>query len=436
MAGSLLEAGILIENRYVVQRFLARGGVADIYAATHRLTGREVALKMPNPERAGDAVTQRRLNREASILARARHPGVVEILDAGEYQSAPYLVLERMEGRTLGGWLAARGRFDWLEAARIGLRLAEILAHCHRVGVIHRDIKPDNIFIELGPSGGLKLFDFGIARATPDGDEELSKKLTQDGTIVGTPEYLAPEALLMQSPYDHRLDIYALGVVLFELLEGKVPFEGSYADVVLKVSGQPTPKLSRAPGDVPEAMAATIMRCLEKDPEARFATMHEVVAELSPLVFSEAGSRTSPVAAERAMSTPRAVKNTMPDTPVSRRATPAKSVASEARRFPRAPYTTPAKLTLQDGKVLDGRIEELSEGGAQFIAERGVASGERAVFRFALPISGRVCQVNATSRWTRAARANRHATGFEFEALPEEYAAVIRQYVELMGGAR
>jgi eukaryotic-like serine/threonine-protein kinase len=422
MAGTTPAAGTLIENRYIVQRFMAQGGVADIYAAAHRLTGREVALKLPNPTRARDSVTRERLNREATVLARARHPGVVEILDAGEYQSAPYLVLERMEGRTLGGWLAARGRFPWLEAARMGLRLAEILAHCHRVGVVHRDLKPDNVFIELGPTGGMKLFDFGIARVTAEGDDELNKKLTQEGTIIGTPEYMAPEALLLR-PTDHRLDVYGLGVVLFELMSGVVPYEGQYPDLVVQATSGPTRLLSRVQADVPEAMSDVVRRCLEKEPDARFGSMAELAAALAPLVFHEPSSR---------------AMNPRPAPPVKvpvPAAPPKAPDTQESRRFPRAPYTTPAKLTLGDGSVLDGRIEELSEGGTQFIAERGIASGERVECRFGLPISGKICQVQATSRWTRGARANRHATGFEFEGLNDDAAAVIRHYVTLMGGS-
>jgi serine/threonine-protein kinase len=423
MAGSRLQTGQLIENRYVVDRFMAQGGVAEIYAATHRLTGREVALKLPNQERAQDRTTHERLRREGTILARARHPGVVDVLDAGEYDSAPYIVLERMLGRTLGGWLAARGKFPWLDAARVGLRLAEILGHCHRVGVIHRDLKPDNIFIELGPFGGVKVFDFGIARATANGEDELAKKLTQDGAIVGTPEYLAPEALLMQSPTDHRLDIYSLGVVLYELLAGAVPFEGSYADVVVQVSSRPTPLLSEIQSEVPGALAELVKRCLERDPAARFASMNDLAGVLARLVY------------ERAPAGSESTKNTLADTPVSRR-TPGNTAArSEARRFPRAPYTTPAQLTMRDGTVVDGRVEELSEGGAQFIAERGLPAGEVADFRFGLPIIGKVCQVQATSRWTRGARAKRHATGFEFHGLSEEALVVIRNYVALMGGS-
>ncbi len=434
--GSSLAPGIVIENRYVVQRFIAQGGIAHIYAASHRVTGREVALKIPTPDRIGDRTVSERLNREAVALARARHPGVVEILDAGDYDGQPYLVLERMEGRTLGGLLAARGKFQWAEAARIGLRLAEILAHCHRVGVIHRDLKPDNIFIELGPTGGVKLFDFGIARLASDTDDELRNKLTQEGAIVGTPEYMAPEALLMQPIMDHRVDVYAFGVVLYELLTGVVPFEGSYADVLVQVSTKPTPNLADGRPDVPAALRDAIGRCLAKDQNERFASLDEIAAALSPIVGPEREFRVAAPEPTKNVASPAAQKSTIADTPAARRTPQGQAAGTrEARRFPRAPYTTPAVVTLGGGEVLDGRIEEISEGGVQFIASRGVTSGQIGDFRFGLPIGGKVCQVKGTARWTKAARANRHVTGFEFQGLGDEAATLIRQYVTLMGGA-
>jgi hypothetical protein len=139
----------------------------------------------------------------------------------------------------------------------------------------------------------------------------------------------------------------------------------------------------------------------------------------------------------KAVTSPAAQKSTVADTPVARR-TPAAGQAAtglQARRFPRAPYTTPAVLTLPSGEALDGRVEEISEGGVQFIASRGVVAAETGEFRFVLPITGKVCQVRAISRWTKGGRANRHVSGFEFQGLAEEAAAVVRQYVTLMGGA-
>ncbi|HEY3496283.1 MAG TPA: serine/threonine-protein kinase [Polyangiaceae bacterium] len=450
-----LEAGTLIEHRYLVRRFIASGGVAQVYAATHRITGREVALKMPRPDRERDPTVHERLLREGQASARARHPGVVEIVDAGEHSGAPYLVFELLEGRTLGGLLAARGRFGWEEVAYAGLKIADIVGHCHGHGVVHRDLKPDNLFVLPSGTLTLKLFDFGIAQIEAPQPGQPGHKLTQQGSIVGTPEYMAPEALQMDAGQDRRVDVYSLGVILFELLSGSVPFEGRYADVIVRMSTQPLPSLAKLRPEVPANLIQVIERCLAKDPAARFQTMGEVAQSLTGTLGSmqNVAIRSAPAGTEGAARPPE--KNTMADTPVAFRATsgapaarpPAATPAAPAaaptgvapatgkRRFARAPYTTPAQLKLATGEILAGRVEEISEGGVQFIAARGLPAGDRGEFSFAEPITGKVLRCSAVSRWTKTGRAGRHATGFEFENAPAESRASIKKYVELMGGS-
>jgi eukaryotic-like serine/threonine-protein kinase len=460
MESTTLEPGTLVENRYVIRRFIASGGVAELYAATHKLTGRDVALKLPRTDRQLDITVHDRLLREAEALARARHPGVVEVLDAGRHNQVPYLVLELVGGRTLGGLLAARARLRWEEAVAVGLRVAEIVGHCHSRGVVHRDLKPDNLFATSTTGGGVKLFDFGIARLMDTAGSTPTAKLTQVGSIVGTPEYMAPEALELDADQDHRVDIYGFGVVMFELLTGSVPFEGRYAEVLVQVSTKPLPSLAALRPDTPAALVAVVEKCLARDVNARYSSMAEVSAALAPLAASIADQRPSGVPAPLLSANPN--KSTLADTPVAlsmrsqpdnvttppTQQTPTLDVlplsippaptlvtpATGKRRFPRAPYTTPAQLTLQSGTVA-GQIEEISEGGVQFIAARGMPAGERGEFRFAEPITGRICRITAVSRWTKTGRAGRHATGFEFEDTPEEVRQSVRKYVELMGGS-
>jgi serine/threonine protein kinase len=432
MEGTTLEPGTIVEHRYIIRRFIAAGGVAQVYAATHRITAREVALKMPRTDGARDPLVHDRLIREGHAVARARHPGVVEIVDAGVHAGAPYLVFELLEGRTLGGLLAARSRLGWEEVAFVGLKIAEIVGHCHQKGVVHRDLKPDNIFVL--PTGNLnvKLFDFGIAQLRAAKDGEPSVKLTQVGSIVGTPEYMAPEALQMDADQDHRVDIYSLGVILFELLTGSVPFEGRYADVLIRLSTQPLPPLATLRPDAPPNLVAAIERCLARDLKQRFQSMGEVAQTLTGALGSlQSVALGGGVSQADSATGEGATKRTQADTPAAFKAQP---VAGK-RRFARAPYTTPAQLTLPTGEVVAGQVEEISEGGVQFIAPRGLASGEKGDFRFAEPLTGRVLKCAATSRWTKAARAGRHATGFEFENVAEESRASIRKYVELMGGS-
>src|SRR5262245_12372594 len=360
MEAQTLEPGTLIDRRYMIRRFVASGGVAHVYAATHKITGKDVALKMPRPDRERDPMVHERLLREGQALAHARHPGVVDLVDAGEHANAPYLALELMEGRTLGGLLAARGKLGWEEVAYVGLKVADIVGHCHEHGVIHRDIKPDNIFALPSGTWNVKLFDFGIARLVGSGAEGATAKLTREGSILGTPEYMAPEALQMEGEQDHRVDVYSLGVMLFELLTGGVPFEGRYAEVLVQVSTKPLPEIRAIRPDAPPALASLVARCLAKDPAARFQKMAEVARELRGVVGSlQSVPLAAPAPADTAPGGEE--KRTVADTPAAFQAAGRAAVAGK-RRFPRAPYTTPAELKLANGESVSGRVEEISEG--------------------------------------------------------------------------
>jgi hypothetical protein len=247
---------------------------------------------------------------------------------------------------------------------------------------------------------------------------------------------MAPEALQMDAEQDHRVDVYSLGVVLFELLSGSVPFEGRYAEVLVRISTQELPSLAKLRPDVPGSLIQVVERCLAKDLATRFQSMGEVARSLSATLGSSAGPGNLP---PRLEDSPPSRKRTLADTPAAFRAAaegPASTpLGAGKRRFARAHYTTPAQLKLQTGEVIAGRVEEISEGGVQFIAGRGLAAGERGEFSFAEPITGRVVRWTAVSRWTKAGRAGRHATGFEFENASAESRASIKKYVELMGGS-
>lgn len=408
-------------DRYVLQRLLARGGGADVYAATHAYTGMQVALKVLRD----GADYRARFSREIEALARVHGPGIVEMLDAGESEGRQFIAFRALEGRTLGGLLAARGRLSVADALKVGVELARALERCHARGVTHRDVKPSNVFVGPGPGRQLTLLDFGIAKL--DGLAPSAAKLTREHTLLGTPEYMAPESLLSSPEVDERTDVYGLGVTLYECLTGKVPFEGNYADVLLKLSTTaPTPVEAARP-DAPASLVEAISRMLQRAPEDRFQSMTEVALALESSAPDQSYSIDLFGRAVAAPAVDHSAQ-TLADSPVAK-ATP--EDRQFRRKHPRAPYVALARINCQNGEKIDGRIEEVSEGGLQFVGDRGVPVSEAVRIRFALPATGRICEVSAAARWNRTVRGN-NATGFEFTDIAEGARAEIRQYVAIM----
>src|SRR5258706_4730697 len=223
--------GTVVDRRYRLKREVAAGGVGVVYEGEHLFTKRSVALKQLTPEHAHIRESRERLLREAHALSLARHPGIVAALDAGETEDgSPFLVMELLEGRTLDGILAVRGKLTVAETVYVGQRICAAIATAHDRGLLHRDIKPSNVFISRDEDGReiAKMFDFGIASIP-----SVDRKLTQPGSVLGTAEYMAPERLLEHDNIDHRCDIYAIGATLYECLAGIVPFEGNFGEVLL-----------------------------------------------------------------------------------------------------------------------------------------------------------------------------------------------------------
>lgn len=408
-------------DRYSIQRLLASGGGSDVFLASHAYTALPVALKVLHE----GAERRARFASEVEALARVRGPGIVELLDAGEHDELQFIACRALDGRSLDGLVAARGQLSVPDTLKIGLALARALERCHAHGVIHRDVKPANVFIGAGPGSPVTLLDFGIAKLDRAGMPTV--KLTRENTLLGTPEYMAPEALLLSSDCDHRVDVYGLGVTLYECLTGRVPFEGNYADVLMKLSTSAPPPIETLREGVPAALAQLIQRALQRAPVDRFQDLTEFRTALESLP-SDPDHYIDLFG--RSVAVPRAEqpKSTVADSPLAK-ATPEQG--QYRRQYPRAPYVALARVALSSGAQIDGRIEEISEGGLQFVGADGVPAGVPATIRLALPVSGRIRDVSATARWSRAVRAN-HATGFEFAELAPETRAEIRQYVELM----
>ncbi|MBN2194453.1 MAG: protein kinase [Polyangiaceae bacterium] len=422
--------GSVVDRRYCLRRVIAHGGGGTVFEAEQMVSGRRVALKLVMPGDAGWVEKGARLQREARALVLAQQANVVQVLDAGtDATGIPYLVLELLEGRALNGILAARRVLSASEAVTIGLALCEALRHAHRRGVLHRDVKPGNVFITRNEVGDevVKLIDFGIARVAKE--ETAGVRITQVGAIVGTPEYLPPEQLLAREDCDHRVDVYSLGVLLYECLTGGVPFEGSFGEIVLRVSTEPVPPLRARNPAVPAQLEAVVMRALAREPALRFHDMAEMAAALEQLLPD--GNRAQVLIRPQAEGQPPA--------PPLRAVTEANQKAPAAagfegrRRFARAPYVTPIRLVLPDGSVVDGRTEDISEGGLLALVPRRCESELPIQLRFALPMTGRIVTLNARSRWVRVARVGA-AAGLEFIDLPEDCRAAIRTYVSLMRG--
>ena len=263
--------GELIAGRYELQELVGHGGMSSVYKAHDTLLERNVALKILHEQYNADDDFVERFKREARSVAQLQHPNIVTVIDRGEEDHRQYIVFEYIDGENLKELVVRKGRLDVREALEIALDVARGLAFAHQHGLVHRDVKPQNVLLN---DDRAKVTDFGIARSLDvDG-------MTQTGTVLGTSNYIAPEQASGQR-VDAHTDVYALGVVLYELLAGEVPFPGeSFVAVAMKHVHEPPPNLLDARRDVPLRVAAAVDRALEKDPEQRFPTMDAFAAEL------------------------------------------------------------------------------------------------------------------------------------------------------------
>jgi serine/threonine-protein kinase len=416
--------GTLVGDRYELRRILGRGGAAVVYAAEHVRVRRSVALKLPLTEPGLREILSARLRRETDALAKVRHPVIVDVIDAGESDGLPFLAMELLEGRTLSGLIAARGRLSCNEAVKAGILLAEGLSGVHATGLVHRDVKPSNVLVTSGPADQIHLCDFGLAKPAGSAAPAPSDaKLTAIGAIVGTPEYMPMETLVSSEEADHRSDIYSLGILLFECLTGAVPFEGTLAQVIMQLTTSRPPLVTDVRADVPAELSAVVARCLEPEPGGRFASAAEVAAALRAGVSQPLHA----IDLLRAEPEPETVPAAAPAS------SPRPSFAAR-REHARAPYVTVATLQRDGGPATSARVEDISEGGVLLISEHSYEAGDVVRLRFSLPISGRVISLRATVRWFRKAR-TAPATGLEFADLPDAPRAEIRRYVALMGSA-
>jgi tRNA A-37 threonylcarbamoyl transferase component Bud32 len=295
-------------GRYRVLEPIGRGGMGTVFAGHHVVLQRPVAIKVLHPHLVAEAAMARRILDEARTIAGLQHPGIVEVLDVGRADDGrTYVVMERLVGESLGDRLQ-RGRLSEERSVAFARQLASALAVAHAAGVVHRDLKPDNIFIVPDPdiAGGerVKILDFGIAKriVTDFGEREH----TQTGVVLGTPAYMAPEQCTGSNRLDGRADIYALGVVIYLMVTGELPFDGASTEEIFAehVFCAPRPPAALAP--VTAKLAVVIDRCLAKRPEDRFTSMDALALELEILQAETPVRLPSAPPADVAAASPRA----------------------------------------------------------------------------------------------------------------------------------
>ena len=274
--------GATVDDRYEVLAVIGEGGMGRVYRVRHRRLGRSFALKALRVDLARDPILTERFIQEARAAAVVTHPNVVQINDFGTLASGqPYFVMELLEGRTLTRILREEGPIEPGRCVAIARQIAEALAAAHAMGVIHRDLKPDNVIL-IRPSGAhmtVKVLDFGLAKVA------VSSRLTRPGVVFGTPHYMSPEQA-SGDPFDHRVDIYALGIMMFEMVTGRVPFEAdTYMGVLSKhmYAAPPKPREYHAPAGMLPGFEEIIAGCLAKNPDERWPSMTDLARKLNAL---------------------------------------------------------------------------------------------------------------------------------------------------------
>lgn len=388
--------GSLVSGRYLLKREIGRGGICAVYAAEHRYTRRTYALKALLPEYRKHQEARARLLTEARMLGAVQHPNVVEVIDAGLDDGAPFLVMERLRAKSVEALLLSRGKLTVHDALVVARLAATALAATHGARVIHRDVKPGNLLVVRTDTGkSLKLIDFGVAT----GWDEHPSDDGPPSAVVGTPYYMAPEHLAGRR-VTPAADVYSFGATVYELLTGQVPFSGSFEQVYARSVTAPRPDVRKLRPDAPGSLAGLVACCLSADPADRFATGVELSAALEQVWREQEREAASP------------------------------EPSASRRGHVRVAYRAPIEMKLPDGMVVEGAIQDVSVGGLLVTTNRGIDSGTAVTVRFPLP-SGVIVTSSAVVRWERAAQldASRVALGVELVDLETPYKQAIAEYV-------
>jgi eukaryotic-like serine/threonine-protein kinase len=277
-----IRLGDVVAGKYRVDRVLGEGGMGTVMAATHLHLEQRVALKFLLPSMAAKADIVQRFLREARAAVKIHSEHVARVLDVGTHEGSPYMVMEYLEGGDLAQILAARGALPAGEAVGYVLEACEAIAEAHALGIVHRDLKPANLYLAQRPGGkpAIKVLDFGISKAPAATVDDV---LTKTSAVMGSPSYMSPEQLVSAASVDPRADVWALGVVLYEMLTCSLPFTAASMPELVGAILQRAPRPIEAVREgVPQGMRAIVDRCLQKDPAGRYANVAELARALLP----------------------------------------------------------------------------------------------------------------------------------------------------------
>jgi serine/threonine-protein kinase len=294
-APSRFKEGDVISGKYVLQRPLAKGGMGAVWVAQNTLTERKVAIKFMLPELATTPDTVQRFFREAKASARIDHPCIVDVLDLGTLEDgAPFLVMEMLEGRSLEQ-IVEQQPLTPIQIAALMLDVTHALAAAHSAGIVHRDLKPANIYVaRKGESIVPKILDFGISKITSTIGGDV--RMTRTGAVLGSPAYMSPEQARGRNDIDGRADIWAVGVILYEAVSGKLPFTGeNYNQVMMAITLDPPTPLAQAAPSVDAEFVAIVDACLKKERDERPPTMDSLAALLDGYVAPRAAYGIPPI---------------------------------------------------------------------------------------------------------------------------------------------
>jgi len=280
--------GQTLLGKYEIEGLLGQGGMGAVWHARHGLTGRQVAIKILDQSYLNNNQVTRRFLREARAASAVDHPGIVEVLDIDETEEGlPFIVMELLEGETLARRIERRGRLGQDELVRLGVLLLEALEAAHAQGVIHRDLKPENIHVVPAGRHGeiVKILDFGISHMA----EPHEQKLTMTGSVLGTPHYMSPEQAMGETEIDHRADLYAAGVVLYEMAVGDVPFDApNYNKLLRRILDEEPPTPTARGAQLNESVEKVILWGMEKERDRRIGSAREMVSWLKRAAAGEA----------------------------------------------------------------------------------------------------------------------------------------------------